>query len=98
MIGVIVALVFLVGSLCLMSGVIIANQINPSYGSALGVPIYNALSIVLALLGLVTSVFVYRKNKDMKLAKRTMVLGVICVVVLVLLFPLSNMGYLSRVH
>lgn len=95
MIGTVVALIFLVGSICLMIGVIVVNQINPNYGSALAVPVYNALGIILALVGSGISVVAHQKNKGLKLAKRTMVLGIVCVVVLVLLFPLSNTGSLS---
>ncbi len=98
MIGVIVALVFNVGSICLMIGIIIANQINPNYGSALAVPIFNALSIILSMIGLGISVVAYSKNKKMKLTKRTMKFGVLCVVVLVVLLPFSNSGSLSIVQ
>ena len=95
MIGVIVAIVLLTGSICLMIGAIIINQINPNYNTALAIPVYNALGFILALLGLVISVVAYQKNKSMKLAKRTMVLGLGCAFVLLLLFPLSNSGSLS---
>ncbi len=98
MIGIIIALVFSVGSIGLMLGIIITNQLNPSYNSALAVPIYNALGIILALLGLIVSIITYQRNSDLLLAKRTMRFGIISVVILVLLFPLSNTGALSIVH
>ena len=98
MIGVIIALMFIVGSIGLMMSAIILNQMYPDYGSALAVPIFNAMGILLALLGLGISVVACQKNKDMKLAKRTKILGIICVVILVLLFPFSNSGSLSVVR
>lgn len=98
MIGFIVALVFLVGSLCVMIGIIIANQLDPNYGSALAIPIFNALSIILAMIGLGISLVAHHKNKGMTLAKRTMIFGVVCVVLLVVLFPYSNSGSLSLVQ
>jgi hypothetical protein len=98
MIAVVMAIVLLTGSLCLMIGAIVENQIHPRYGSALTIPIVNFISMIPALLGLGVSVVAYQKNKGMKLAKRTMVLGIVCVVILVLLLPLSDMGYLSKVR
>ncbi len=98
MFKVIVALVLILGSICLMTGVIIINQIYPDYNSALAVPVFNALGIFLALLGLGISFIDYRKNNNIKLAKRTMVLGIVCVVILVLLFPFSNSGSLSLIR
>ena len=98
MIGVIVAIVFLTGASCVMIGAITLNQINPSYNSALAVPIYNVIGIILALIGLVVAVVTYQKNRDMKLAKFTMMVGIVCVIVLVLLFPLSNTGSLSVIR
>ncbi len=98
MIGVIIALVFCIGSIGLVTGIIISNQLNPNYNSALAVPIFNALGIILALIGLTIALVTYQKHKNIPLAKRVMIVGVLCVVILVLLFPLSNMGYLSSVH
>ncbi len=98
MIGVVIALVFLVGSIGIMIGIIIMNQIHGTYGSALAVPIYNVLCLILAVVGLGISAFAQQKNKEMKLAKRTFVLGLICVVILVVLIPFSNTGSLSVMH
>ena len=81
-----------------MIGAIILNQIDPNYNSALAVPVFNGLGIILALLGLGIAAFANQKNKDMKLAKRTLVLGIVCVVILALLFPFSNSGSLSIVR
>ena len=93
-IGVYVALALLVGSLCITIGSMIINQLNPSYISGLAVPVYHALSVIIGLLGLAIAVFAYQKNTDMTLAKGTMKLGVACIVVLVLLFPVS----LTMIH
>ena len=87
-IGVIVAIILLVGSLGLMIAAIIDNQINPTYANALGISYAGLFSVSLALLGLAISVVAYGRNKDMKLAKRTMVLGIVSIAILVLLFSL----------
>lgn len=98
MIKIIFALVLILGAICLMIGAIIINQIDPDYNSALTVPVFNVLGIFLALLGLGISYFDYRKNNNSKLAKRTMVLAIVCMVILVLLFPFSNSGSLSLIR
>ncbi len=98
MIGVVIALIFLVGSIGIMIGIIIINQINGTYSSALAVPIYNLLCLILALVGLGISGIARQKNKEMKLARRTFVFGLICVVILAVLFPISNTGSLSVMH
>ena len=88
MIGAIVAITLFVGSLGLMIAAIFDNQTNPTYANSLGVAYAGIISVCIALLSLVVSVVAYQKNKDMKLAKRTMVFGFVCVVTLVLLFSL----------
>ena len=80
-----------------MVGILIDNQMNPDYSSALAVPIMNGLSIILAGIGVVISVMTHQKHPEMVWAKRTKVLGIIFVIVLVILFPLSNLGMLSSV-
>ena len=95
---VITALIVLIASIGIMLGSIIMNQIYPSHSSALAVAVYNGLGFILAVLGLGISVVGYQKNKDMKLAKRTMMLGLGCAFILLLLFPLSELGYLSKVR
>ena len=98
MFGVVLALIFLIGSISLMIGIIINNQINGTYGSALAVPVYNILCLILALVGLGIAVVADQKNKEMRLAKRTLLFGLICVVMLALLLPFSNSGSLSVIH
>ena len=88
MIGVIVAIILLVGSLGLMIVAIIDNQINPTYANALGISYAGMISVSIALLGLVISVVAYGNNKELKLAKRTIVFGIASIVTLVLLFSL----------
>ena len=95
---VITAMIFLIVSIGIMLGSIIMNQIYPSQSSALAVAVYNSLGFILAVLGLGISVVGYQKNKEMKLAKRTMMFGLGCAFVLLLLFPLSELGYLSKVR
>ena len=98
MIGVVIALIFLVGSIGIMIGIIIINQINGSYGSALAVAVYNLLCLILAVVGLGIAAVAHQKNKEMKLAKRTLAFGLICVVILAVLIPFSNSGSLSVMH
>ena len=88
MIGVIVAIILSVGSLGLMIAAIIDNQMNPTYANALGISYAGMISVSIALVGLVISVVAYGNNKEMKLAKRTMMFGIVSVVTLVLLFSL----------
>ena len=98
MTGIIVALIFIVGAICLMAGGMVSNRMSPDYSSALAVPLLNALSIALTLIGVAISFIVYNKNKDMTLAKQTLIWGIVCLILLVVLFPLSNSGSLSIVR
>ncbi len=93
-----VACIFILGAIGLMSGGVILNRMDPNYSSALAVPIFNGLSIILAGIGVVISVMTHQKHPEMVLAKRTKVLGIICFITLVVLFPFSNMGSLSVVR
>ena len=95
MLGIIVALIFIVGAMGLMIGAVVSNHMNPDYNSALAVPFLNAFSIALALIGVGLSTMAYKKNKDMTLAKQTLIGGIVCFILLVILFPLSNSGSLS---
>ena len=98
MIGAVVAMVFLIGSVGIMISGILLNQINPNYNSALAVPLFNALGIILALMGLALSLVAYKKNKNLKLAKRIMVLSFACLILLIVLFPFANFGMLSVIN
>ncbi len=98
MIRIVIALVFLVGSMGIMIGILIVNQIYGTYGSALSVPVYNLLCLILAVVGLGLSVVAHHKNKEMALAKRTVVFGLTCVIILAVLFPFANSGALSVMH
>ena len=98
MISIVLALVFLVGSIGIMIGALLINQINGTYGSALAVPVCNALGLILALVGLGIATIAHHKNKEMRLAKRTLTFSLFCVVVLALLLPFSNSGSLSVMH
>ena len=88
MIGVIVAIILFVGSLGLMIAAIFDNQLNPTYGSALGIAYAAVISVSTALLGLAISIVAHLANKELKLAKRTMVFGFVCVATLALIFSL----------
>ena len=97
MIGVSIAIICLLSSIAIMVGAIVLNRIDPNYGSALAVPIFNMLSMFVALIGLVISSTVRRQNQEMALAKYTMICGIALLVILALLFPFSNSGALSVV-
>ena len=96
--GVVMALIPLLGSIGLMAGAIAHNQIDPSYATALTIPIANVVSLLLALLSVAISISLRRRRRDVRALKATMVLGIVCAAALALLFPLSNMGYLSTIR
>ncbi len=97
MIGIVIAMLLSLGSAVLMLGAIIHNQLDPTYATALTIPLANVLALTAAVLGLVLAVIAYRKDRESSPAKRAMIFALVCAVVLVILLPLSNMGYLSRV-
>ena len=85
-------------ALGLMLGGILMNHLNPDYGSALTVPIFNAIAIVLALLGLALGAVAYRKDRERIATRRGLRFGFACAVLLVVLFPFANSGALSVVQ
>ena len=97
MIGIVIAALLSLGSIVLMLGAIAHNQLDPTYATALTIPLANVLALTAALLGFVLALILYRKDRDSRLAKRTMIIAVVCALILAVLLPLSNMGYLSRV-
>lgn len=98
MITLIIAIVLLTASLSLLLAAFISNQIDPTYSSALAIPIANLVSLALALVALPFSVIAHRRNKNTNAAKRIMLVAIGLTVVLAVLFPLANLGYLSRVQ
>ena len=98
MITLIIAIVLLAVSASLLLAAVVGNQIDPSYSSALAIPIANLVSLALVLVALPFAMIAYRKNKSAKSAKRTMLVAIGLTVTLVLLFPLANLGYLSKVQ
>ena len=97
MVAMVMAFGLLAGSFCLMIGAIAHNQLEPTYATALTIPVANGVSLLLALVALAIAFAARRRQKDSIGAKRAMLLAIFCAVGLALLFPLSNMGYLSRV-
>ncbi len=93
-----IAIVLLTGASGLMIAALISNQVDPTYASALAIPIANLASLVLVLLALPFAGMAYSKHRDVVLARRTMVLTVALIAALAVLFPLSEFGYLSRVR
>ena len=98
MMGMVMALIPLLGSIGLMAGAIAYNQIDPSYATALTIPIANVVSFILALLSVAISIGLRRRRQDVRALKAIMVLGIVCAVTLALLFPFSDMGYLSTIR
>lgn len=91
-----IAIVLLAGSLGLMTAAVISNQIDPTYSSALAIPIANLASLALALLALPVAGIAYRRDKQATSAKRTLIAAAALVVALAALFPLSELGYLGK--
>lgn len=98
MIVIIAALILLVGAIGLTAAAIAYNQLEPTYGSAMGVAFANLFSIVLAVAGLLVAIVARHKNKEMTLPKRTLVFAIVCTAVLMAMFPFSELGMLSRVR
>lgn len=98
MVFLIIAIGLLTGSIGLLLAAVAGNQIDPSYSSALAIPIANLASLVIALLATPFAVIAYGKNDQAPAAKPTMVAAATLLIGLALLFPLSDLGYLSRVQ
>ncbi len=96
MASVIIAIVLLAASILLMIGAVIHNQLYPSYSTALTIPLVNIISIVMAALSIAASAVAYNTHRELKMAKPAMLWGIACIVILLFLFPLSEMGYLSK--
>ncbi len=95
MIALSLAIVFLTGSVGLMIAAIVNNQIDPNLSTALGIPLANIVSSILALVGAVIAAVAHNRNTASPLTRRTMIFGFVLVVALVLLFPLSDRGHFS---
>ena len=98
MIGIAISLFLSVGAVGLTTAAIIHNQLDPNYGSALGVAYANLASLVIAGVGLVVAILTYHVNRERVLAKRTMIFAILSLAALLVLFPLANVGMVSRVH
>lgn len=97
MLGIVTAMLLSLGSIALMLGAVVHNRIDPTYATALTIPLANTLALTAAVLALIIAVIVYRKDRESVLAKRSMIFALVCAVALAILLPLSNMGYLSQV-
>ena len=89
------SLLFLTGAVCLTAGAILHNQIEPNTATALTVPLANLASVLAASVGTAVAGVAYGKNRDMQLARRTLVFGLGCAAILLIMLPLSELGYLS---
>ena len=97
MVGRLMVMILLFVAVASMTAGILLNRLSPSYDTALAVPLFNAIAIVLAVLGLVVACVVYRRNREYKQARGLLWCAAACVLGLILLFPLSNAGYFSVV-
>ncbi|MCG8691516.1 MAG: hypothetical protein MI806_09940 [Minwuiales bacterium] len=98
MVGILVPVIILVGSVALMASAIIQNQLDPTYSNALGIPYANIVSLAGTLLGTGVAAAVYLRRKHSRVLKRVVVIGAVLSIALIALFPLAEMGYLSRVR
>jgi len=98
MIGIITAFVLLLGAACLMIGAVIHNQLEPTMATAMTVPFANVAAVIVALAGLATTAIAHRWMGGTRLTRATIIVGIACVAILMLLFPFAELGYLSRVR
>ncbi len=89
---------FLLGALCLLAGAIAHNQLSPSFTTAMTVPFANLASLILALVASALATYGHRRDQSSRAAKRRMWIVIACALVLALLLPMSDLGYLSRVR
>ncbi len=98
MIGILVPTIILASSVAFMAAAVINNQLDPTYSNALGIPYANIVSLAGALLGTGIAAAVYSKRKSSRTLKRVLLIGAVLSIGLIALFPLAEMGYLSRVQ
>lgn len=96
--GILAALFLSLGAVALLAGAIVHNQLDPTIGTALTVPLANLAGSVSALVGMAISLVIYRKHPKSVLTTGTMVVGIVCAASLLILIPLSDQGYLSSVR
>lgn len=96
MIALLVPLVLAAGSAGLFAGVIVHNQINPNYLTALTVPITNVAILIIALLSLAMAVAAHQMSENPALSRSTLLFSIGYFASIAALMPLSSMGYLSR--
>lgn len=96
MIASLIPLVLAAGSAALFAGVIIHNQINPNYLTALTVPITNIAILIIALMGLVMSVSAHQMTENPAQSRTTILFSIAYFACVSALVPLSSMGYLSK--
>lgn len=97
MIALLIPLVLAAGSAGLFAGVIVHNQINPSYLTAMTIPITNIAILIIALLSLAMAVSAHQMTENPALTRPTMLFASAYFAIVAALIPLSTMGYLSRV-
>lgn len=98
MIARVLTLLFLLGGFCLFAGAIAHNQISPGFNSAMTVPFANLAGLILALIAAALASFSYRRDKSSRKAKGLMWFVIACALLLAVLLPISDLGYLSRVR
>jgi hypothetical protein len=95
--GLATAYVLLTCAVCLTLWAVIANRMDPTLSTAMTVPIANLGSVVIALIATLTAALGYRRTNGSKATRNAMVACFAVSVILLLLLPVSNLGYLSRV-
>ncbi|TQV75808.1 hypothetical protein [Denitrobaculum tricleocarpae] len=96
MIALLIPLFMAAGSAALFAGVIVHNQMSPSYQTALTVPITNIAILIVALTSLAMSVSAHQMAENPALTKPTLMFSIAYFACVAALVPLSTMGYLSK--
>lgn len=86
----------LLAALGLMAAAIAHNQFAPSFSTAMTVPIANLVSLILALLASAFAVYSHRRDPASRGTKQRMWFVIACALILAVLLPLADLGYLSR--
>lgn len=98
MVGILIPVIILIGSVALMASAVIQNQLDPTYSNALGIPYANIVSLAGTLLGTGLAAAVYLRHRHSRALKRVVLIGGVLSIGLMAMFPLAEMGYLSRVR
>jgi amino acid permease len=76
---------------------VIANRLDPTLSTAMTVPIANLGSVVVALVATLIAALCHHRTNGSKTTRNAVAVCIAVWVILLLLLPVSNLGYLSRV-